>query len=69
MLIRKENSTGWRPVQKSAKGKSESAKRKEQIFVEKMDDLFDISHAKALELIKIEKDKQFLMSQKQRDRP
>lgn len=59
----------WRALQKSAKRKSESAKQKEQIFVEKMDDLFDISHANALELITIEEDKQFLISQKQKGRP
>lgn len=57
----------WRALQKS--GKRPSSKAKEQIFVEKLDDLFDISHANALELLKIDEDKQFLINQRKKGRP
>lgn len=57
----------WRALQKSAK--RPSAREKEQIFVEKLDDLFDISHANALELMKIDEDKQFLINQRKKGRP
>ena len=58
--------TEWRALQKSAKRKGDSAKQKEQIFVKKLDDLFDTSHVNALGLITNEDDKQFLVNQKQK---
>lgn len=37
--------------------------------MEKFDDLFDIAHGNALELIKIEEDKLFLINQRKKGRP
>lgn len=37
-------------------------------FVSKLDDLFDIAHADALDLISIEEDRAFLVAQRQKGR-
>lgn len=44
-------------------------RNKEDLFVIKFDDIFDIAHADALSLIKIESDKQFLIAQRTKGRP
>lgn len=49
--------------------RSTDQKRKVEEFVDKLDDLFDIASAKAMEQMKIEEDKQFLEMQKQKGRP
>lgn len=59
----------WRTLQKHSGRKTDSHKRKEEAFVSRFDDLFDIAHANALELITIEEDKQFLILQRQKGRP
>ncbi|XP_053968170.1 uncharacterized protein LOC128869625 [Anastrepha ludens] len=43
-------------------------KKKEKDFVEKLEDLFDIAHANALNIIFIEEDKQFLSKQRMKGR-
>lgn len=42
---------------------------KKKSWVEKLDDVFDIAPANVLQLIKIEEDKQFLISQRKHGRP
>ncbi|EFN86450.1 hypothetical protein EAI_00065, partial [Harpegnathos saltator] len=59
----------WRTLQKHAGRATESHKQKETEFVSKFNDLFDIAHASALDMITIEEDKQFLISQRQKGRP
>lgn len=49
-------------LQKSAN--RPSSKEEEHIFVERRDDLFNISQANVLELLKIDEDKQFLVNQR-----
>ncbi|XP_050528083.1 uncharacterized protein LOC126898185 [Daktulosphaira vitifoliae] len=48
--------------------KSLSDTRNEEDFVNKLDDLFDIAHSDALNLIKVEVDKQFLLAQREKGR-
>ena len=44
-------------------------KEKRDIFEDNMDDLFDIAHSEALEQLKNEEDKNFLILQRQKGRP
>jgi hypothetical protein len=39
------------------------------LFVSKLNDLFDIAHVNALQLISLEEDKQFVINQRKRGRP
>ncbi|XP_069676192.1 zinc finger protein 184-like isoform X2 [Periplaneta americana] len=57
----------WRNLQKSANKKSEQQRQKEKSFTSKLNDLFDIAHANALEVTGIE-DRQFLIAQRQKGR-
>ncbi|XP_054745720.1 paired box protein Pax-6-like [Anastrepha obliqua] len=59
----------WRQLQKHAARTSMDHKKKEKEFVEKLEDLFDIAHANALNIISIEEDKQFLNNQWMKGRP
>lgn len=54
----------YRNIQKSAKAAKPHSKADE--FISSLDDLFDISHANAMEIMKIEADKQFLIMQRER---
>lgn len=57
----------WNRVRKtSSKGKPHS---KQGEFVGKLDDLFDIAHANALQMIPAEEDRQFLLKQREKGRP
>ena len=58
----------WRQLQRSNKRRSESQEKKEQEFLESMDDLFDIAHQDALNKIKIEEDRLFLLNQRKKGR-
>lgn len=42
---------------------------KENVWRNNLDDLFDVAHSDALKMIKIEEDRQFLISQRQKGRP
>lgn len=59
----------WLGVFKSSTRKSEAQTAKEQAFVATFNDLFDIASADALDKIKNEEDKQFLLMQRQKGRP
>ncbi|XP_075218533.1 uncharacterized protein LOC142323149 [Lycorma delicatula] len=50
-------------------GNAGKEKEKDIFFVEIMDDLFDISHSNALEQMKSDDDKNFLLLQRQKGRP
>lgn len=62
-------------VQKLKRNKENKAKRlegikqKEQKGQHKLEDLFDIVHANALNMIRIEEDRQFLLAQRQKGYP
>lgn len=49
-----------------SKKPSERLKQKQDLLVSTFDDLFDIAHANALELLTIEEDKQFLINQRKK---
>lgn len=60
----------WQNIKKTAPNKrSETQKKTVKIFVEDLDNLFDIAHRDALILMKIKEDKEFLLLQKQKGRP
>ena len=54
----------WKGLQKHALRKTDTQIRKESDFLSEIDKLFDIAHADALSLIKIEEDKDFLLNQR-----
>ena len=56
-------------MQKLSKRKTEAQNKKVGDFVNQLDDLFDIAHANALYMIRIQEDKMFLLSQRQKGRP
>lgn len=53
----------------SANKRTEASKVKVENFKEKIDDLFDIASADALNKMSIEEDKNFLLMQRQKGRP
>ncbi|GBN77624.1 hypothetical protein AVEN_151302-1 [Araneus ventricosus] len=55
----------WRNLQKSACRRSETQEENERNFTSDINNLFDIAHANALEIIKIEEDRKFLLSQRE----
>lgn len=59
----------WRALQKNRKRRNELQEKRERDFLDKLNDLFDIAHADALQLINIEEDKQFLENQRKKGRP
>ncbi|GBM63821.1 hypothetical protein AVEN_262707-1 [Araneus ventricosus] len=59
----------WRDLQKNAKKLQDVFKPRQQEFVSNLDNLFDIAHADALQLMKIEEDRMFSQRQRQPVRP
>lgn len=59
----------WRDLQKHASRQNQNQKNKEQAFIDEFDNLFDISHSNALQIICLEEDKNFLISQRKKGRP
>ncbi|GBN46551.1 hypothetical protein AVEN_271313-1 [Araneus ventricosus] len=55
----------WRYLQKSACRRSETQEENERNFISDLNNLFDIAYAKALEIIKIEENRKFLLSQRE----
>lgn len=61
----------WAKLKKNKENKakrSEGLKQKENDWKEGLDDLFDIAHASALEMIAIPEDKEFLVAQREKGR-
>ncbi|GBN77094.1 hypothetical protein AVEN_101508-1 [Araneus ventricosus] len=54
---------------KNAKKLQDVFKRRQQEFLSNLDNLFDIAHADALQLMKIEEGRMFLQRQSEPDRP
>lgn len=59
----------WKKLRKNQKRDSKTQKCHEKDFCEKFNDLFDISHANALKIMKIPIDRDFLLQQRQKGRP
>lgn len=55
----------WKNICKIKKRLSDAQKRREKQFSDKLNDLFDIAHANALQLMKNEVDKIFLINQRE----
>lgn len=58
-----------RNLEKCKNRNSELCRQREHSFEENLNDLFDIAHASALNIIKINEDKEFLILQRQKGRP
>lgn len=59
----------WRDLQKLQHRKTETQQKKNEQFISTLNDLFDIAQADALNIMKIEEDRSFLISQRQKNRP
>lgn len=59
----------WDKLHKNCKRQTSTQSNNEQHFLNKLDDLFDIAHANALEIIKISEDREFLIRQREKGRP
>ncbi|GBN65400.1 hypothetical protein AVEN_81554-1 [Araneus ventricosus] len=55
----------WRDLTKNAKKLQDVFKRRQQEFISNLDNLFDIAHAYALQLMKIEEERMFLQRQRE----
>ncbi|ESO03507.1 hypothetical protein HELRODRAFT_184720 [Helobdella robusta] len=58
----------WQGLKKHSKRNSDAQRRQEQAFVHSRKDLFDIAHANVIELIQIQKDREFLLAQREAGR-
>lgn len=59
----------WKGLQKHKHRNTYGHKMKENAFITRLDDLFDIAHSDALTLITIPEDRAFLLSQRTKGRP
>lgn len=55
----------WRLLKKNKGRSSQTQKTREDAFVSKLDDLFDVAHADALNIMVIQEDKDFLLAQRE----
>ena len=58
----------WQNLLKSRGKKSQFQRVKEKAFTDKMSDLFDMAHQDAMKMLKIQEDKEFLISQREMGR-
>jgi len=58
----------WKGLKKNSSRKTETQKKNEEQFTECFNDLFDIAHANAMDLMNIQEDKDFLMAQRKKGR-
>lgn len=58
----------WIGIKKNANRQTETQVMKVNNFVNNLDDLFDIAHANAMNLIKLQEDKEFLKVQREKGR-
>lgn len=58
----------WKQLQKNANKKGKIFKEREEEFKQKLENLFDIAHADAFKIMKIEEDKIFLKQQREQGR-
>lgn len=59
----------WDALRKSSHRKTESTREKEKTFSDSLDNLFDIAHANALEIMTNTEDIEFLLKQREDGRP
>lgn len=59
----------WKQFSRRKLRDSDSLKQKRESWKDSLDDLFDMAHVDALNIIKIEEDKQFLIQQRLKGRP
>lgn len=59
----------WKALKKTVQRECEKHKKDVDQFIAELDDLFDIAHANAMEMMKIQEDKDFLLQQRQKGRP
>jgi len=59
----------WRSLQKNSSRRTNTQIKNENEFIQCFDDLFDIAHADALDIMTTDIDKQFLINQRQKGRP
>jgi len=60
--------TAWQSLKKVSKRNTDTQKSNEAKFKESNNDLFDIVHANAIDLMKLEEDREFLRAQRERGR-
>lgn len=65
----KKNYEDWRTLEKNSKRTGDLYKQREKNFVDCLNDLFDISHANAVNMMKNKEDIAFLNLQRQKGRP
>src|SRR6218665_3623795 len=58
----------WQNLKKSSHRISETNQTNQQIFVDSLNDLFDVAHRDAMFVMKIEEDRQFLKAQREKGR-
>lgn len=58
----------WRALKKNRGRNTETQRKNEADFINSLDDLFDIAHSDALQLIKIPEDVDFLLAQREKGR-
>jgi len=58
----------WKALKKNSSRKTATKKANEDAFSDTLDDLFDVAHADAMSLIKIEEDRKFLEAQREKGR-
>ena len=58
----------WKTLQKTCKRRTPLQEKREHDFLKALDDLFDIAHAHALEMMSIAEDKAFLINQRKKGR-
>ena len=56
----------WRHLKKNEKRKSKTQMEKEEAFSACFDDVFDVAHADALNMMTIQEDKDFLLAQREK---
>jgi hypothetical protein len=59
----------WRNLQKHATRRNENQINKEKQFKDQLEDLYDIAHANAMQMISLEDDKKCLTLQRHKGRP
>jgi hypothetical protein len=58
----------WKDLKRLRNRRTPAQIKKEKTFVDNLDDLFDISHANALDMIVLQEDKEFLLAQREKGR-
>lgn len=60
--------TEWTALKKNAKRRSATQQNKEDTFISDYNDIFDVAHEKAMEMIQVADDREFLLAQREKGR-